>query len=60
MTSDMTDTNKNSQNDPNPLMETYNPLPAQAEQPARFYWQEPWHGAASEAGSADVQAAFEN
>jgi hypothetical protein len=36
-------------------MAVYNPLPPRTEQPARFYWQEPWHEAA-----ADVQAAFES
>ncbi len=55
-----TSTSKVDQNDLNPLMDVYNPLPPQAEQPARFYWQEPWHGTTGDAGAADVQAAFEN
>ena len=51
------DTNKLDQEpEHNPLMAVYNPQPPQAEQPARFYWQEPWHEAAE--GGA-VQAAFE-
>ena len=41
----------------NPLMAVYNPQPPEAEQPARFYWQEPWHEAAADAA---VQAAFES
>ena len=40
-----------------PLMEAFNPTPPKAEQPARFYWQEPWHDASPDAA---VQAAFES
>jgi hypothetical protein len=40
----------------NPLMACYNGQPPQPEQPARFYWQEPWR----DAGDDAVQAAFEN
>jgi hypothetical protein len=40
----------------NPLMAAYNPLPPQAEQPARFYWQEPWQEPSAQ---TFVQAAFE-
>jgi hypothetical protein len=51
------DTNKLDQEaEQDPLMAVYNPQPPQAEQPARFYWQEPWH----EAEDAAVQAAFES
>lgn len=46
--------------DLNPLMDAYNPLPPQSDQPTRFYWQEPWHGTNGDGGTADVQAAFEN
>jgi hypothetical protein len=40
-----------------PLMEAFNPLPVQAEQPARFYWQEPWQDASADRA---VQATFES
>jgi hypothetical protein len=43
--------------DVNPLMEAYNAVPPLAEQPARFYWQEPWHDASADRA---VQAAFED
>ncbi len=43
--------------EPNPLMEAFNPLPLHAEQPARFYWQEPWQDATADRA---VQAAFES
>lgn len=62
MTNNRTDnTNKvDQQAETDPLMDVYNPLPPQSEQPARFYWQEPWHGTNGDGGAADVQAAFEN
>jgi hypothetical protein len=45
----------------NPLMAVYNPLPPQPDQPARFYWQEPWHEADSDGVAVDgaIQSAFE-
>ncbi len=47
--------------DANPLMAVYNAQPPQPEQPARFYWQEPWHDTATGlAADEAVQAAFEN
>jgi hypothetical protein len=39
------------------LMAVYNAEPPVQEQPARFYWQEPWHGADPDEA---VQAAFES
>jgi hypothetical protein len=59
---DQHDENKSDQQaEPNPLMAVYNPQPPQPEQPARFYWQEPWHEARSGAATPDaVQAAFES
>jgi hypothetical protein len=44
----------------NPLMACYNGQPPLPEQPARFYWQEPWRDAAGLAADDAVQAAFEN
>jgi hypothetical protein len=43
-----------------PLMAVYNPQPPQPEQPARFYWQEPWRDSTDGAANDAVQAAFEN
>jgi hypothetical protein len=41
-------------------MACYNGQPPLPEQPARFYWQEPWRDAAGLAADDAVQAAFEN
>ena len=52
------DNNKTDQQaDENALMAAYNPQPPQTEQPARFYWQEPWQEPSAE---TFVQAAFES
>lgn len=60
-TQNTADTSTADQNDMNPLMAAYNPPPPQAEQPARFYWQEPWHDAGADAGAnGAVQATFGN
>ena len=59
----MSNQQHNNQTDPqaetNPLMAVYNAQPPLPEQPARFYWQEPWRDAGP-AGDDAVQAAFEN
>jgi hypothetical protein len=52
--------NADQQVDNNPLMACYNGQPPQPEQPARFYWQEPWREATGLAADDAVQAAFEN
>ena len=52
--------NADQQQDVEPLMAVYNPEPPQPEPPARFYWQEPWQNAATDAVEDAVQAAFEN
>lgn len=58
---DEQNTNKTDQQvENNPLMACYNGQPPQPEQPARFYWQEPWRDAAESAADDAVQAAFEN
>jgi hypothetical protein len=53
-------TKNDQQADANPLMACYNAQPPLPEQPARFYWQEPWRDAAGLAADDAVQAAFEN
>jgi hypothetical protein len=42
------------------LMACYNAQPPLPQQPARFYWQEPWHEAPNAPDADAVQAAFEN
>ncbi len=56
-----TDNNKVEQTaEMNALMAAYNPEPPKAEQPARFYWQEPWQDSTADAADKAVQSAFEN
>lgn len=50
-------TTDNHQPELSALMAAYNPEPPRAEQPERFYWQEPWQDHDSDEA---VQAAFES